>query len=112
MNLRNSVFLIGNLGSDPTIINLEKGNKIAKFSIATKEYFKQEEEYKEKVTWHNIVAWGANAAKVEKTCLKGCEVVINGKLTNRSYDDKTGVKHYVTEVVVNEIICRAKTQQA
>lgn len=103
--LRNKVQLIGNLGNDPEIINLESGRTLAKFSIATNETFKNADG--EKVTetqWHNIVAWGKTAQIIEKYVTKGKEVAIEGKLTNRSYETKEGDKRYVTEVVCNELL--------
>ncbi|HLW32205.1 MAG TPA: single-stranded DNA-binding protein [Aequorivita sp.] len=103
--LRNKVQLIGNLGQDPEIINLESGRKLAKFSIATNETYKNQKG--EKVTdtqWHNIVAWGKTAEIIENYLSKGKEVAIEGKLTSRSYDDKEGNKRYVTEVVCNELV--------
>ena len=103
--LRNKVQLIGNLGNDPEIVNLESGKKLAKFSIATNETYKNADG--EKVTetqWHNIVAWGKTAQIIEKYVTKGKEVAIEGKLTNRSYETKEGDKRYVTEVVCNELL--------
>lgn len=103
--LRNKVQLIGNLGNDPEIINLESGRTLAKFSIATNETYKNADG--EKVTetqWHNIVAWGKTAQIIEKYVTKGKEVAIEGKLTNRSYETKEGDKRYVTEVVCNELL--------
>ena len=104
-NLRNNVQLIGNTGNTPEIVNLESGKKLAKFSIATNESYKNGNG--EKVTnteWHNCVAWGKTADLVESYVSKGKEVGIQGKLTSRSYEDKDGVKRYVTEIVVNEIL--------
>ncbi len=103
--LKNKVQLIGNLGKDPEIINLESGKTLAKFSIATNESYKNAQG--EKVTdtqWHNIVAWGKTAGIVEKYLAKGKEVAIEGKLTTRSWDDKDGNKRYTTEVVCNELL--------
>ena len=107
--LRNKVQLIGNLGNDPEIINLESGKTLAKFSIATNENYKNAND--EKVTdtqWHNIVAWGKTAQIVEKYFTKGKEVAIEGKLTNRSYETKEGEKRYITEVVCNELLMLGK----
>jgi len=107
--LRNKVQLIGNLGNDPEIITLESGKKLAKFSIATNENYKNGQG--EKVTdtqWHNIVAWGKTADIVEKYVTKGKEVAIEGKLTSRSYDTKEGEKRYITEVVCNELLLLGK----
>ncbi|MCB4799367.1 MULTISPECIES: single-stranded DNA-binding protein [Flavobacteriaceae] len=103
--LRNKVQLIGNVGNEPEITNLESGKKVAKFSIATNESYKDSNG--EKVTntqWHNIVAWGKIAEIVEKYVGKGKEVALEGKLTSRSYETKEGEKRYVTEVVVDEIL--------
>lgn len=103
--LRNKVQLIGHVGTEPEIVNLESGKKLAKFSIATNEHYKNAKG--EKVTdtqWHNIVAWGKTAELVENYVPKGKEVGIEGKLTSRSYEDKEGNKRYVTEVVCNELL--------
>ena len=107
--LRNKVQLIGNLGNDPEIINLESGKTLAKFSIATNESYKNAQG--EKVTdtqWHNIVAWGKTAQIVEKYVGKGKEVAVEGKLTTRSWEDKDGIKRYTTEVVCSELLMLGK----
>ncbi|WP_298369682.1 single-stranded DNA-binding protein [uncultured Lutibacter sp.] len=103
--LRNKVQLIGNLGNNPEIISLDSGKKIAKFTLATNESYKNAQG--EKVTdtqWHNLVAWNKTAEIAERFLEKGKEVAIEGKLTSRSYDDKDGNKRYITEVVVNELL--------
>ena len=103
--LRNKVQLIGNLGNDPEIINLDSGKKIAKFSIATNETYKNKEG--ERVTdtqWHNVVCFGKTTEIIETYVTKGKEVAIEGKLSHRSYDDKEGNKRYTTEVVCNELL--------
>ena len=103
--LRNKVQLIGNLGNDPEIINLESGNTVAKFSIATNESYKNASG--EKVTdtqWHRIVAFGKTAQIIEKYVTKGKEIAIEGKLNTRAWDDKDGIKRYTTEVVCNELL--------
>ena len=103
--LRNKVQLIGNLGNAPEIITLDSGKKLAKFSIATNDSYKNAQGEKVQDTqWHNIVAWNKTAEIVEKYLDKGKEVAIEGKLTTRSYDDKDGKKHYITEVVCNELL--------
>ena len=103
--LRNKVQLIGHLGQDPEIVNLESGKTLAKFSIATNESYKNAQGEKvENTYWHNVVAWGKTAEIIEKYVTKGKEVAIEGKLTTRSYDDKEGNKRYITEVVCNELL--------
>lgn len=104
-SLRNRVQLIGNPGMDPEIKNLDNGNKLAKFSLATNEHYKNAKG--EKLTdtqWHNVVAWGKAAELVEKFVRKGKEVGVEGKLVTRSYETKEGEKRYVTEVVLNEFL--------
>ena len=103
--LRNKVQLIGNLGNDPEIITLESGKKLAKFSIATNESYKNATG--EKVTdtqWHNVIAWNKTAEIIEKYVTKGNEIAIEGKLTSRSYENKEGEKKNITEVVCNELL--------
>jgi single-strand DNA-binding protein len=103
--LKNKVQLIGNLGKAPEVKNTESGKKLAKFSVATNETYKNAKG--EKVTdtqWHNVIAWGATAEFAEKYLDKGTEVVIEGKLMNNTYTDKDGVKRYNTEIQVNELL--------
>jgi len=103
--LKNKVQLIGNLGQNPEIKTLDGGKKMAKFSIATSEVYRNAQGEKVKDTqWHNIVAWGKVAEIVEKYLTKGSEVAVEGKLTNRTYNDKDGNKKYFTEVQVNELL--------
>lgn len=104
-NLKNSVRLIGNLGNAPEVKTIANNKKLAKFSMATNETYKNEKG--EKVTetyWHNILVWGKLAGIAEKYLQKGSEVAIEGKLTNKSYTDKDGNKRYVTEIIANEIL--------
>lgn len=103
--LKNKVQLIGNLGQNPEIKTLDGGKKMAKFSLATSEVYRNAQGEKVKETqWHNIVVWGKVAEIVEKYLTKGSEVAVEGKLTNRSYNDKDGNKKYFTEVQVNELL--------
>lgn len=107
--LKNRVQLIGNLGQDPEIVNLENGGKLAKFSLATSESYKNAQGEKvEDTQWHNIVAWGKTAEIVENYLAKGKQVAVEGKLTHRSYESKAGEKRYVTEVRCNELLMFGK----
>ena len=93
------------MGNDPEIITLESGKKLAKFSLATNEIYKDADGQKQtKTQWHNLIAWNKTAEIIEKYVTKGKEIAIDGKLTNRSWDDKEGNKHYITEVIVNEVV--------
>lgn len=105
MNLRNKVTLIGNLGMDPELKDTDGGHKLAKVSLATNESFKNNKGEKVSETmWHNLVAWGKTAEFMGKYLQKGSEVVVEGKLINRNYTDKAGVKKYITEVQVNDLV--------
>lgn len=104
-NLRNNVQLIGRVGQTPEIKNLEKGKKMARWSLATNEvYYNAQNEKVEQTYWHNLVAWGKTAEVIENYVDKGKEIAISGKLVNRTYDNKDGEKRYITEVVVNEVL--------
>lgn len=103
--LRNSVRLVGNLGMDPEVKTFDTNKKLARLSIATNDSYKNDKG--ERVTdtqWHNLVFWGAQAKLAEDLLKKGDEVAIEGKISNRSYVDKDGVKRYTNEIVVNEFL--------
>ena len=103
--LRNRVQLIGNLGQDPEIKTPDSGKKVAKFTLATNDAYKNSDGQKiEETMWHNIVAWNGLADRASKYLKKGNEVVVNGRLVYRTYDDKNGVTKYITEIVLNEIL--------
>lgn len=107
--LRNSVQLIGNLGKDIEIKTFENGNSVANFSLATSEYYLNSEGEKVQNTqWHSIVAWGKKGELMKSTLSKGSQVLIQGKLTYRSYEDKEGTKKYVTEVVAENFFRMSK----
>lgn len=103
--LKNRVQLIGKLGNAPEMKTLESGKKMARFSVATSENYRNARG--EKITetqWHTLVAWGKVAEIAEKFLTKGKDVAIEGKLVNRNYNDKEGNKKYVTEIQVNELL--------
>ena len=103
--LRNKVQLIGNLGMNPEIKTLDGGRKLAKMSIATNESYKNTKgEFVKETQWHNLIAWGKTAEIIEKLFKKGSEVAIEGKLINRNYTDKEGIKKYITEIQVSEFL--------
>lgn len=110
--LRNRVQLIGHLGHDPEIKTLESGKKLARFTLATNENFKNAEGLKtEETTWHNIVAWNGSAEIASKYLTKGKEVCIDGRITYRTYTDKNGVQKGSTEIVVNELLLLGSTKE-
>ena len=107
--LRNKVQLIGHVGNDPEIKTFDGGKKLAKLNVATNESYKNDKGEKvEETQWHSLIAWGKTADIIEKYVVKGKEIAIEGKLTNRSYEDKNGEKRYVTEVVIDELMLLGK----
>lgn len=103
--LRNKVTLIGFLGMDPELKVLDNNRKMARVSIATNESYKNS--LGEKVTetqWHNLVAWGKTAEFMSKYLQKGSEIVVEGKLVNRAYTDKAGVKKYMVDIEVRDLL--------
>ncbi|MBC7912508.1 MAG: single-stranded DNA-binding protein [Pyrinomonadaceae bacterium] len=104
-NLRNSVRLVGNLGNEPEIKTTATNKKLARVTIATNSSYKNDKGEKiEETQWHNLVMWDKTAILAEKYLRKGSEIGIEGKLSSRSYTDNAGVKKYITEIIVNEIL--------
>jgi single-strand DNA-binding protein len=96
----NKAILIGNLGKDPEIRTIDSGRKVATFSLATTESYKDKNgERVDQTEWHNIVFWGPIADVIEKYLKKGSQIYVEGKIRTRSYEDKEGVKKYITEIV-------------
>jgi len=96
----NKVILIGNLGKDPEVRSLDNGAKVASFSLATSESYKNKEGQKvEQTEWHNIVVWRGLAEVAEKFLRKGSTIYLEGKIRTRSWDDKEGIKRYTTEII-------------
>lgn len=109
-NLRNHVQLIGNLGQDVELKEFESGKKIASFSIAINEYFTSNGQRTEKTEWHNIVGWGNIAEKMTDTLGKGDQVLIQGSLSNRRYEDNSGTTRYITEIIAGDFVKIGKKQ--
>ena len=100
----NKAILVGNVGKDPEVRYLEGGASVASFSLATTDTYKNKSGEKVSQTeWHNIVAWRHLADLAEKYITKGRQLYIEGKITNRSWEDKEGNKRYTTEIVANTI---------
>jgi len=101
----NKVILIGNLGKDPEIRALQDGSKVANFSIATSESWKDKAtgERKDKTEWHKVVIMNDRLADVsEKYLKKGSKVYIEGQLQTRKWTDKAGNDHYPTEILISK----------
>jgi len=112
-SLRNSVRLIGRLGDEPKVKLLNGGRKLASISLATNEVYRDSKGVMQSnTTWHRLIAWDKTADIAEKLLTKGAEIAIEGKLTNRTWSDNNGVRHYLTEVVVNSLILLDKKPAA
>jgi single-strand DNA-binding protein len=102
--IKNHVQLIGRLGANPEVKVLENGNKLARFSVAVTERFKNKSgDIITDVQWHSVIAWGNLATIAERMLYKGSQVTVDGKLVNRSYTNKEGEERNTTEVVANEL---------
>jgi single-strand DNA-binding protein len=96
----NKVILIGNLGKDPEVTRLESGVKKAVFSLATTEVYRNKEGEKVNHTeWHNVILWRGLAEVAENYLKKGNTVFIEGRIRKREYEDKDGVKRYITDIL-------------
>jgi single-strand DNA-binding protein len=97
----NKAILIGNLGKDPELKYTPSGKAVATFSLATTDrWTSQDGQKQEQTVWHNIVAWGRQGELIKEYLSKGRQVYIEGRIVNRSYDDKDGNKRYISEIVV------------
>jgi len=95
----NKVILKGNLGKDPEVKTFDWG-KVAKFSLATKESYKNKDGQKISQTeWHNVIFKGSICDVIEEYLKKGNEVLVEGKIVTRTYKDKNGVDHWATEII-------------
>lgn len=102
-SLRNNVTLIGNIGQAPEFTQLGDGKSVLKFSMATNESYKNKAgEWETDTQWHNCIAWNKTGEICKELFEKGTQVMISGKLSHRSYDNKQGEKRYITEVVMKE----------
>jgi len=104
-SLKNRVILIGNLGQNPEVKTTESGSKVAHFTLATADNYKNAEGQKvNETTWHNIVAWNSLADVAGRFLKKGTEVVVEGKIVYRSYEDKKGVTKHITDIVLSDLV--------
>ena len=105
----NKVILLGRLGADPEIRVSQDGKKIARFSLATSESWKDKStnEKKEKTEWHKIVIFSSGLAEIcEKYLKKGSLIYIEGQISTRKYTDQSGLEKYITEIVLQGYNCQ------
>ena len=101
----NVINIVGTMGKDPELRYIPSGQALANFSVATNRRWKngKTDEWDEETCWHNIVVWGELAENVAASLSKGNRVMVSGRLSNRSYEDREGVKKYVTEIVADQV---------
>lgn len=101
----NKVILIGNLGKDPEVRYTGSGVAVATFTLATNESWRDADgNTQERTEWHNLVAWRKLAEVIGEYLKKGSKIYVEGRLQYRTYDDKNGVKRYVTEIVIDQMV--------
>jgi single-strand DNA-binding protein len=100
----NRVLILGNLGKDPELRFGTTGQAFCKFSVATTDTWNDKDGNKqEKTEWHSVTVFGKTAENCGQYLAKGRQVFVEGKLQTRNYDDKDGVKRYVTEIVAQQV---------
>src|SRR4029077_15988444 len=100
----NKAILIGNLGKDPEVRFTSTGRAVGRFPIATSEVWTDAEgNRQERTEWNNIVVWGKQAETCGQYLAKGRQVFVEGSIRTRSYDDKSGNKRYITEIIAQRI---------
>ena len=108
----NKITIIGNVGKDPETRTLENGTKVTSLTLATSETWKDKQgNKKEEVQWHSVQLWRGLAEVAEKYVKKGSKLLIEGKVTYRSYEDKEGNTKYITEIVGKEMKMLGGKQQ-
>jgi single-strand DNA-binding protein len=112
-SLSNRATLIGNLGHDPETKTIENGKKVAHFTLATKDSYKNADGQRvSETTWHNIVAWNGLADIAGKFLKKGKEVAVEGRIVYRTYEDKKGATKYITEIVLSDLVLLRNGEKA
>lgn len=101
----NKATLIGHLGKDPEMKYTSNGKAVTKFSLATDESYRDNEgKTIERTEWHNIIMWEKLAEISSQYLKKGSKVYLEGRITNRSYEDKEGNKKYISEIIANNMV--------
>ena len=111
--LKNWVQLIGHLGFDPELKELDNNKMLTRFAIATNEgYRKKDGTYENQTQWHNVIAWGKTAELASRILTKGNHVALEGKLIHRTYEDKMGQTRYASEVQLMDFVKMDKAEVA
>ena len=100
----NKVILVGHLGADPDMRYTPSGNGVCELRVATSESWNDKNgQRQERTEWHRVVVWGKRAEVCSKYLAKGRQVYVEGRIQTRSYDDKDGIKRYITEVIAADV---------
>ena len=111
-NIKNSITLIGHLGNDAQLVQTKNGNTLANISLATNDYYRNQNGDKITSTeWHRCIAWGKLAELMGSMCKKGKEVAIRGKLTYNSYEDKNGIRRKMSQIVIDEFVLLSRKNE-
>ncbi|MBN2747583.1 MAG: single-stranded DNA-binding protein [Bacteroidales bacterium] len=108
----NKVILVGNLGKDPEVRAFENGAKVAQFSLATSESYKDKDgNWQEQTEWHNIVMWRQLAERAERDLKKGMQIFVEGKIKTRQWTDQNNATRYTTDILVDRFIMLGKRSE-
>jgi single-strand DNA-binding protein len=100
----NKAIIVGNLGQDPELRHTSGGTAVCNFSVATSRKYKAKDEtWKEDTQWHKIIVWGKQGESCAEYLSKGRQVYVEGRIENRSWEDKEGNKRYTTEIVADNV---------
>ena len=100
----NKVILIGNVGKVPDVRHLESGSSVASFPLATTERTKDRNgNWADQTEWHNIVCWRTLADLSEKYITKGTQIMVEGKIRYRQWQDQNQQTRYTTEIIADNI---------
>nr|HEX4315063.1 single-stranded DNA-binding protein [Kofleriaceae bacterium] len=100
----NKVILVGNLGADPDMRYTPSGQGVCELRIATSESWNDKNgQRQERTEWHRVVVWGKRAEVCSKYLAKGRQVYVEGRIQTRTYDDKEGIKRYITEIIAADV---------
>jgi len=109
-HFKNKVNLMGRLGGQPEIIAFDSGKKLARFSVATNDRYKDKNgDWQEEVQWHIINTWGKMAEKVERLLNKGQEILLEGKIAYQNYEAPDGTKRFSTVIELNDFMLLGRT---
>ena len=110
-NMKNFVQLMGYIGIAPEEKTFDNGNTIVRFRLATTENYKDKNNtWQQHTTWHTIIAWNKLAERMHKQLHKGDLIMLQGKLSNREYENQQGEKRFVTEIIAQQFISLDKKE--